>query len=263
MNHNKSLQIPFKGTKINYSISGSGPVIIWLHGFLESKHIWNKQQAFFDFKYTNVCIDLLGHGGSGNVSEIHSMALQADAVKNVIQQLKINTFSIIGHSMGGYVGLILLEQLPHKISHFVLLNSTSYEDTTEKKLNRERSISLIQKNKDTFTRMAIVNLFSNLNNKKLQKEIKALIATANTMSKEGVIAALKGMGLRSHKTDVLQQFRGKKLLISGQEDQIIAPKTSTIEAKTTGCELLVLAGGHMSYLESEQELSNYLLLFLK
>jgi len=126
------MKIDFKNTEIFFTISGQGPLIVWLHGFLESKEIWGKQASYFDKKFTNVCIDLLGHGKTGCVGEVHTMELQAEAVEAVIDYLKVDRFMVIGHSMGGYVGLALLEEVANRITHFVLLNSTSNSDTEEK-----------------------------------------------------------------------------------------------------------------------------------
>ena len=32
----------FKNTKISYTDSGKGATVVFLHGFLENKHMWNK-----------------------------------------------------------------------------------------------------------------------------------------------------------------------------------------------------------------------------
>ncbi len=257
------MKIPFKTSTISYSVTGNGPAIIWLHGFLESKNIWFPLVSTFNSKFTNICIDLLGHGNTGNVNDIYTMQLQAEAVTTVIKELNIESFAVIGHSMGGYIGLALLEHFNTQITHFVLLNSTSYPDTSEKKQHRDRAIKLVTNQKQNFIRMGIVNLFSDSFKSSHSKAIEALVLYAKKTSSKGIVAAIHGMRNRKSKTDVLNQFKGKKLIIAGKEDPVIPLTQSIQEANKTYSQLLKLSGGHMSYLESISELTLGLQLFLK
>ena len=100
-------RIPFKNTEISFSLSGQGPVLIWLHGFMEDKSIWKKQIEYFDGYCTNLCVDLLGHGESGSVALEHDMELQAEVVLRILDVLKMNSVVLVGHSMGGYIGCLL------------------------------------------------------------------------------------------------------------------------------------------------------------
>lgn len=253
------MKIPFRNIEVFFSVSGQGPVVVWLHGFLESIEIWENQKSFFNSKFTNIYIDLLGHGKTGCIGECHSMELQAAAVHAVVDHLNVDRFLVVGHSMGGYIGLALLERLGSRITHFVLLNSTSYSDTAERQTNRERAIKIIANQKDSFVRMGIVNLFSEANRKRFSE---AIIDKAQKMSNQGITAALKGMKNRSSRISILKNYQGNKLIVSGKEDPIISIKTSEKESKLTNSEILQLKGGHMSYLEDYSEYSRGLMSFL-
>ena len=60
----------------------------------------------------NIFIDLPGHGASelSDFSETPSIDFMADEVLKVLNLLTLESYSIIGHSMGGYVGLLLKEK---------------------------------------------------------------------------------------------------------------------------------------------------------
>ena len=75
--------VKFKNADVSYTVCGKGPAIVWLHGYLESKNIWEELIIAFENDYTNVCIDLLGHGNSGVVNETHLPSLHANAVDEV------------------------------------------------------------------------------------------------------------------------------------------------------------------------------------
>ena len=97
--------IEYKGTPIFYSEEGQGQTIVLLHGFLENCSMWNDIKAqLVKHSYKVITVDLLGHGKTGCLGYIHTMEVMADAVYAVLHELKIKSFALVGHSMGGYVG---------------------------------------------------------------------------------------------------------------------------------------------------------------
>lgn len=256
------MNINFKNSTVAYETSGSGPVVVWLHGFLETKEIWHKQLRFFDPHFTNVCIDLLGHGKSGSLGDTHTMQLQAAVVIAVLKQLNCYSCSIIGHSMGGYVALAMLETKEIKIQHLVLLNSTTYADTITRKLNRDRAIKLVATHKDSFISMGITNLFSDESKNQYQSEIKTLIARAKKMKIAAIQATINGMKNRVSRTEIFKDFSGKKLIIAGKKDPIIPCEDAAQESKKTVAHIEIINGGHMSYLEDAESINKLLFRFL-
>lgn len=256
------MKISFKEAEVVFTVSGAGPAIVWLHGFLESKEVWSRQLDYFNPKFTNICIDLLGHGKTSHCNSSHSMELQAEAVSTVLAHLKISKFSIVGHSMGGYVALALVENLREQVSNIVLLNSTSDSDSEEKKKNRDRAIKIVETQKNSFIRMGIINLFSKANQKLFLKDIEHLISNAQLMSSQCIIAALKGMKQRKKRVETLKKYHGKKLIVSGIYDPILVHKNTVKEATVTNSELLTLNSGHMGYMESSLEFNEGVLKFL-
>ena len=253
-------RVPFKNTEISFSLSGQGPVIVWLHGFMENKSIWKKQLEYFDTYCTNLCVDLLGHGESGNVALEHDMELQAEVVLKTLEVLKMNSVVLVGHSMGGYIGLALLEKIKNRISKIVLLNSTSYADAMEKRKNRERFLKIIPTQKETFARLGVVNLFAS-DTKVSIKEIECLIEIAKNTTLQGITAALTGMKNRESRAMLFKSFKGDKLIVSGKKDTVFPVEISREEAELVEAKFVELNGGHMSYLESKTQLNSELKVF--
>lgn len=245
--------ICFKNTKVNYTVTGKGPVLVWLHGFLEDLNIWHKQIDFFNNTHTNICVDLLGHGKTGVVSGVHTPVLQAQMVCAVLQALKVEKCSIVGHSMGGYVALAFAEEFPEKLSKLVLLNSTSYPDSEEKRQNRKRALKIVDNQKETYARLGVVNLFSEKSRQSLATEIDHIIKIAQNTSVKGIKAALRGMMDRPNRFEILKSFKGDKLIISGIEDPIISIEKSKEEAFLSNASFFSLQGGHMLYLENREQ----------
>ncbi|WP_121344906.1 alpha/beta fold hydrolase [Gillisia mitskevichiae] len=244
----------YKNTKLFYRSIGTGNPLLLLHGFLESSSIWDPFVEELSKRRQVITIDLPGHGKSGSLEEVHSMDLMADAVFNVLQQLKTEQVTIIGHSMGGYVSLAFCKKFPILTKGLVLLNSTPEPDNEDRKKNRDRAIKIIKNNKESYVSMAISNLLSEKNRTCFPKELEKLKNEALNFSEDGIIAALKGMKIRTDLTSTLTLYNGPKHIIAGMSDPILKFSDIQTIAEATNSSFLSLDGGHLSFIENKREL---------
>ena len=255
--------ILYKNTKISFTDSGKGTAIVLLHGFLENKKMWAEYVDLFSAKNRVITIDLLGHGESDCLGYVHSMEENANAVHEVLEHLQIEKASIVGHSMGGYVGLAFAELFPKNILKLVLLNSTSKEDTAEKKLNRTRAIKAVKQNYVGFVSLAIANLFSENNRTRLVKEIEKVKEEALKTPLQGIIASLEGMKIRKDREELLHKNLIPVLLILGKKDPVLNYEESIAQIEDTTAELISFDDGHMSHIENKEELKAELAKFFE
>ncbi len=220
--------------------------------------MWKDYVAFFSDKYRIITIDLLGHGESDSLGYVHEMEDNANAVNKVLEHLKIEKATILGHSMGGYVGLAFAELFPQKIQKLVLLNSTSKEDNPEKKINRTRAIKAVKQNYVAFVSLAIANLFSENNRTRLVDEIEKVKAEALKTPLQGIIASLEGMKIRKDREWLLQENRFPVLLILGKKDPVLNYEDSLSQIEDTTAELVSFEDGHMSQIENKEALKTVL-----
>lgn len=253
----------YKNTKISYTDSGEGTVIVLLHGFLENKKMWQDYVALFSANYRVITIDLLGHGESDCLGYVHSMEENGNVVHEVLNHLNIPKAIIVGHSMGGYVGLAFAELYPKEIQKLILLNSTCKEDSAEKKLNRTRAIKAVKQNYATFVSLAIANLFSEENRTRLALEIEKVKEQALNTSLQGIIASLEGMKIRKDRESLLKQNLFPVLLVLGKKDPVLNYEENISQIENTTAELVSFEDGHMSQIENKEELKNILLDFFK
>ncbi len=246
--------ILYKNTKISYTDSGKGAAIVFLHGFLENKEMWTEYVSLFSEKFRVITIDLLGHGESDCLGYVHSMEENANVVQEVLKDLKIQKTTILGHSMGGYVALAFAELYPQHIQKLVLLNSTSKEDSAEKKLNRTRAIKAVKQNYVSFVSLAIANLFSEKNRTKLTNEIEKVKEQALKTPLQGIIASLEGMKIRKDREALLHENRFPVLLVLGKKDPVLNYEESLSQIEDTTVDLVSFDDGHMSHIENKEEL---------
>ena len=237
----------YKNVQLHYEDKGKGHALIFLHGFLEDHEMWAGIIPAFETGYRCIMPDLPCHGKSRFDGDHCSMEFMASAVSALITELDIETATIIGHSMGGYVGLELLEAQKHRL---ILLNSNFWADPEEKKKDRNRVIELVKKNKSTFIREAIPALFADVNKSKCEEHIQKLIRKANEIPSSEIIAVTKGMRDRKANYELMRHEHIS--IIQGEMDPIIAPKMLIQELSETGAPVPIKTipnCGHMSTFE--------------
>jgi len=255
--------ISYKNISIHYSVSGKGKTIVLLHGFLENLTLWNDLSKTLENHYHVVRIDLLGHGKTGCLGYIHTMEQMAEAVKYVLESLKITKVTVLGHSMGGYVALAFAEKFKKDTIGLILLNATAYADSAERKINRNRAILTVKQNHRSFIRIAIPLLFRPKNRKVFIDEIKSIKNEALKTPLQGIIAALEGMKIRSNREVVLQNNILNKLMVIGKKDPVLDYKNTLKQTTNTSVKVFTTSGGHMSFIENKEETFNAIKDFLK
>lgn len=244
----------FNNSFIHYTISGKGPTLVLLHGFLLSPTIWTEIIPKLSEKNQVIAIDLPGHGKSECVAEIQTMELMAEVVNSILVENNIEKARFIGHSMGGYISLAFAELYPSKIESLVLLNSSPEADSEERKVNRNRAIKVIKTHKEAFINMGITALFKEEKQEEFQYLIEKFSTEAFQFPVEGIIASIKGMRDRKDRTSILKNYKGKKYMISGIEDPIIPISNSKKNASETNTKLFKVHSGHMSINENIDEI---------
>ena len=253
----------FKNTKITYTDSGKGAVVVLLHGFLENKHMWNEIIPEISKNKRVLAIDLLGHGHTGCLGYIHPMELMAEAVTAVLKTLRIRKITLIGHSMGGYVSLALAEKNRKMIRGLCLLNATAASDDTSRKKLRERANKMAQINLSNIVRMSFINLFSERSKKIFNPEIQLALSEALQTSLQGYSACQEGMRIRPNRLSVLKNNHFKKLFILGKKDPVLPVNKGIKEAEETQSKTVILSGGHMSHIENSNKLIKVLNAFIR
>lgn len=254
-------EVQFRDKRIAYESYGSGPCLVLLHGYLETKAVWSSFIKLFD-NLKIIVPDLPGHGDSDVICDKHTMELMAESVAAILEAEKIEKCVIYGHSMGGYVALAFARLFPEKTIATGLLHSTIYADAADKQHNRKREIEMIEAGKQKLVISGMMpRIVAPQNVEKLQTELQTIMEEALKFSSEGIIAALRGMMERpEHSIDKSKPFH----LIGGRFDQFIpvevyekmATDNKTIEIN------FIKETGHASFIEKPEETAAVMKKFL-
>lgn len=244
------------GSKIRYSDTGKGRVIVLLHGFLESLEVWygNGFAQELAKHYRVISIDLPGHGKSECVGYVHRMERMAKVVKRVMDELGLRRYTLVGHSMGGYVALAFAEKYSENVTGLCLFHSTAYADSEAKRIDRERAIRLVKKAPLKYTNALVTNLFALANVRYMQEEIRWLRRIASRTKVQGVVACLEGMKIRKDRTAVVRYASFPVMIIAGTRDNIL-PYESLVQLAQINPEIKLITmekTGHLGFIESRE-----------
>jgi non-heme chloroperoxidase len=90
------------GTTIYYKDWGSGPSIVFSHGWPLTADAWESQMVFLASRgYRCIAHDRRGHGRSSQPSDGNEMDSYADDLALLIESLDLKGATLVGHSTGG------------------------------------------------------------------------------------------------------------------------------------------------------------------
>ena len=247
---------------LNFSVSGEGSAIVFLHGFLESNSMWD-YLALEQLNFQKIVIELPGHGQSAlkDDSEQPSLNFYANEVQEVLSFLKIEKFSIVGHSLGAYVALILKEQNV-ACQKVVLLNSNFWADNEQKKKDRLRVAEIAFKAKKIFINEAIPNLFGQV--ELFRNEIEVLKEEAMKIEPESIAYAALAMRQRKDYTQMITENSTDYFIIHGDLDRLVTTEFLTEQTKLifkgqlANHLFIINEAGHMAHIETSEMVMHFL-----
>jgi 2-hydroxy-6-oxonona-2,4-dienedioate hydrolase len=114
------------GTKIQYLEAGSGPVVILLHGLGGSSQNWALNIAPLAQKFRVIVPDQIGFGKSDKPFIHYRIGTYVDYLDQFCKELKIERASLVGNSMGGWVGAAFTIAYPNRVDRLVLVDAAGY-----------------------------------------------------------------------------------------------------------------------------------------
>ena len=116
----------------SYSIKGSGPAVIFVHGIGARKTSWNEVCKHLEKDFTCISYDLRGHGDSPKGVLPYSLEGLVDDLEILRQKLNIQKIHIIGHSLGGMIGPAYAISFPENVISISLLSTAAFRTTEDK-----------------------------------------------------------------------------------------------------------------------------------
>ena len=114
------------------------PTMVFVHGAGLDHSVFGLQSRYFGYHGWNVlALDLPGHGRSAG-PPLASIGGMADWLFSALNELKIKTASIVGHSMGSLIALECAARHPQRVEHIALIGTASPMNVTDAFLDAAR-----------------------------------------------------------------------------------------------------------------------------
>ena len=184
---------------------------LFLHGFGEDVRVWADFLPHFSWPYDVICPDY---------ASWTACATMADYARQIVSTLEdADTFSIVGHSMGGYIALEIARLYPDRVRTVIMLHSTLFADSAEKKLNRDKTIAFLrQHGSSKFLQSFVSQLFAPVFVKQNSGLMKDLQQRYRDLAVDGLIASTSAMRDRHDFESFMRQTNIPFLFILGEEN---------------------------------------------
>jgi pimeloyl-ACP methyl ester carboxylesterase len=239
-------------TSICFRSTGEGLPIILIHGFCESAEIWDSFAPKIADGFKVIMVDLPGFGSSKLPKNHFSIKEIAKSLNQWVAFKGFNNAILIGHSLGGYVALSMIDQSPQLYAGLGLFHSTARTDTLAKKENRNKVMAFV---KEHGVSRFIDSFVPGLYHLKDHKSIPFAHKIASKTIESTFLAYTKAMRDRSSTEEVLVKAMVPILIIAGEHDPVIDVASLEEQAKLNGnITFCILPNvGHMGQLEAENE----------
>jgi pimeloyl-ACP methyl ester carboxylesterase len=269
----------FDGTRLCVEELGSGPCLVFSHGFSLTQDAWHYQRRDLPAEFRCVFFDQRGHGRSGQPRrDDYSLAAFARDLRVVIDWTGEQRVVVIAHSMAGMAALqfaaLFPDELGRRVAGLVLVDST-YMDAV-----RGMTASLTSRGAAQFQRAVITAAFRFIGQDPMRAQqlrrrgsdlgylgtrlfgfgsspspsqvafTDRLLASTDVEVWAKVFPSL----INFDHSEVLEHIDVPTLIVVGDKDRLTPPASARhMASKIQGARLLVLEdAGHMAFVEKHE-----------
>ncbi|OXT02144.1 alpha/beta hydrolase [Notoacmeibacter marinus] len=103
-----------------YLRAGRGPTLVLVHGYLGGAAQWEREIEWFSRSYDVIAPDLPGFGAAADRPGEATISGMARAITKLLDELGIDTFTLLGHSMGGMIAQEIAATRPKAVRKLIL-----------------------------------------------------------------------------------------------------------------------------------------------
>ncbi len=209
--------------ELSYFEAGQLTPVILLHGFCESKEIWEPIVPELSKVARVIAMDLPGFGKNKPLQSPITILDFAERIFDFLVEKQIRKAIVIGHSMGGYIALSLAEKHPDMIAGLALFHSTALADTAEKQAARDKTINFLKANgMAAFAIGFAASLFYEERKAELIQVIRQVETIISNTAVSSAIEATAAMRDRADRTETLKNARYPVMFVTGKNDHLIS-----------------------------------------
>jgi 3-oxoadipate enol-lactonase len=242
--------------------AGAGWPVILVHGFPLRAEMWRPQLDSVPSGVRFIAPDLRGFGNTPLGDEPASMDTYARDVFALMDGLEIDSATIAGFSMGGYVALAMHRLAPLRFQGLVLADTRSQADTPQGREGRaQMRKALAEKGPSAVSSAMMPKMLTPHADAATVELVRQMIDTTATAA---IDAAIVGMMARPDSSGDLGSVGVPALVIVGEDDAItpVADAEAMRSGLRRGMLTVIPRAGHLANLEQPETFSRALSDFL-
>lgn len=128
--HSKFVNV--NGYNIHYQDRGQGDTVILMHGIFSALQTWDDWTEELSKTHRVIALDMPGFGLTGGPEELDDFNEEhaLDAFEGFVNKLDLNTVSLAGNSLGGYIAARYAARHPGRVDKLILLDPFGYPQDT-------------------------------------------------------------------------------------------------------------------------------------
>lgn len=243
------------GVRLHVETAGAGEALVMLHGLGSNVVSLRNDLIAFSDRYHTIGIDCRGHGLSDHPPAF-TLTDHFGDVLAVMDELGIESFNVIGSSMGSYVAQGVAFSAPQRVKKLVLVTPKAFgARSSSEDMLRTRGAHLLNASPEeqkAFMRSVILAPTTPERRAELFAEMERSNGPIMTAAQTAAVRkAMENFDLRPD----LPRITAKTLVISGRHDPLNPPSAGQIVAGLIpGCRFEIFEhSGHVPRLEQRAE----------
>ena len=247
------------GVTLGYSLTGSGPPVVLLHGWCGDRAFWRHQTASLSESYRVLSLDFRGHGDSDAPRGGYTLAQLAEDVVTATTALGDSPAAVVGHSMGGMVAQRLAIDHPNTVGALALVATAAADPDDALISARILEDSAVLDYREAFERHSPRWFAADADPTVKEWALSRMRSVPERVALE-LVRDYRGLDFRAE----LPSIKAPTLVIGANADvSTRAERSDEIAAAILGAKLvLVEAAGHFVQLERPAEVNGALTEFL-
>jgi 3-oxoadipate enol-lactonase len=247
------------GIDIAYTLAGSGPPVVLVHGFACGRRMWTHALRALSDRYTVLAYDQRGHGRSGAPSrpEDYSSGHLARDLVGLLDRLGLARAHLVGFSLGGGPALALAMRDPARVASLVLADVGAGAESPMMLAATARRWGMVGRRQgeaalvEEMLRGEFFKAYA-ARSPRARCHMRALLRSTPL---DGVLFTLSEVLAKRvspfRMTGALERIRVPTLVLRGAADEVCRASSKLLAATVPGARTLVLPGaGHMLPLEA-------------
>ncbi|WP_405305522.1 alpha/beta fold hydrolase [Methanobrevibacter sp.] len=193
------------GVNLNYMLEGSGETVVFVHGLSDNILYWEFLASNLRHDYQVLRVDLRGHGQTDLGEDEISIGTYVDDLYNLLCELGIDRFALVGFSMGGAIALDFAVRYPQMVSSLVLMSCFYKADSHLKNVFNQLRDALeisFEDYYDLILPMVVCPAFIEENRSEIVLLKEAASQSANTQAYIQAIDACLGFDIEEKLSDI-------------------------------------------------------------